>query len=87
MRCNPERRKRRDFACLTVSYAQGMYYCNTHEEGQLEEDVEVFDLGSTRPPKMTAKEAEAYRGKNGQCQCTAGRTQPPGSLSLTLYCG
>jgi len=42
-----------------------MYYCNTHEEGQLEEDVEVFDLGSTRPPKRTAKEAEAYRAKNG----------------------
>ena len=58
--------KRRDFECLTVSRAQGMYYCNTHEEGQLEEDVEVYDLGTTRAPRMTAQEAEAHRAKNGE---------------------
>ena len=60
-----------------------MYFSNTHEEGQLEEDVEVYDLGKKRSrKKMSAKEAEAYHAKNGER--TAGQTQLPCPLLLTL---
>ena len=48
---------------------QGMNFTNDHEEGQMEDDVPMYEMG-THPrasdPNLSWKEREAIRAKEGQ---------------------